>query len=550
MRKFATALVGVGAAIALGACSDPLNVSNQNSPDVTRAFATPAGIEQLISTSFQQENNEWTGLSGSGALVPITMSWSGETYGTVANYGMNGVASIPRPSAPNDRGNGNVDLYRDFRDFQKFARSSANGIAALDRLTAAAGTLGSAGRDAKSRAFGFFTLGLALGSTALTYDSAGVVYPATPSDQVPKLVGYQDVMTAALGDLDSAIAIANSAAARGDAAGFRIVDWIRGNTLTSDDFIKVVRSYKARFRAGVARTPADRAAVNWDLVIADATAGITSDLLVTTSNGAGWTEGWLASAYRYQGWGATPPMYTGMADTSGSFDAWLATGLNDRKPFLIKTPDKRWPAGETRAAQQTASGTLPTAGVPYFRNRPTGEDTDGAPYQNSFYDHYRFRSLVLNNADRAGTWPTFTVAENDMLAAEGYIRKGQIAQAATLIDKTRVKAGLPALSGKVATVTDVVPGGTACVPRVPVAPFTKTACGTIMEALKYEKRLESSQTGYNQWWIDSRGWGDLVEGTPLMFPLPYSEADARQTPAYTLGGLGAPASAAKGTYGY
>jgi hypothetical protein len=328
------------------------------------------------------------------------------------------------------------------------------------------------------------------------------------------------------------------------------VDWIRGNTLSNDDFIRVVRSYKARLRAGVGRTPAERNAADWDAIIADATNGITSDLLVSTSNSAGWSQGWLASAYRYQGWGATPSFYTGMADTSGGFDNWLATPLVDRKAFLIVTPDKRWPAGETRTAQQTASSTLPSGGLPYFRNRPSGEDTDGAPYQNSFYDHYRFRALVLNNADRAGTWPTFTVAENDMLAAEGYIRKGQIAQAAALIDKTRNKAGLPTLSGKVASASDQVPGGNGCVPRVPVAPFNKTACGTILEAMKYEKRMETSQTGYNQWWIDSRGWGDLVEGTPLMFPLPYSEADARQRPSYTLGGLGTPSGAAKGTYGY
>ena len=71
MRKFLTALVGVGTAMGLGGCADPLNVSNQNNPDVSRAFATPAGIEQLIATTFQQENNDWTGVSGTGALVPL-----------------------------------------------------------------------------------------------------------------------------------------------------------------------------------------------------------------------------------------------------------------------------------------------------------------------------------------------------------------------------------------------------------------------------------------------------------------------------------------------
>jgi len=36
----------------------------------------------------------------------------------------------------------------------------------------------------------------------------------------------------------------------------------------------------------------------------------------------------------------------GMADTSGAFDQWLATSRDARVPFLIKTPDARFPQGE------------------------------------------------------------------------------------------------------------------------------------------------------------------------------------------------------------
>jgi hypothetical protein len=71
-----------------------------------------------------------------------------------------------------------------------------------------------------------------------------------------------------------------------------------------------------------------------------------------------------------------------------------------------------------------------------------------------------------------------------------------------------------------------------------------------MEALKYEYRMETYFTGYGQWFQAERGWGDLVEGTPLEFPVPYQEMQVRLKPFYNLGGVGGPSAAAKGTYGF
>ena len=51
------------------------------------------------------------------------------------------------------------------------------------------------------------------------------------------------------------------------------------------------------------------------------------------------------------------PMILGMADSTGAYDAWLATPLQQRSAFLLKTADKRFPSGETRAAQTAVTGT-------------------------------------------------------------------------------------------------------------------------------------------------------------------------------------------------
>jgi hypothetical protein len=136
--------------------------------------------------------------------------------------------------------------------------------------------------------------------------------------------------------------------------------------------------------------------------------------------------------------------------------------------------------------------------------------------------------------------------EIDMLAAEGFIRKNDYASAAALINKSRTKAGLPPVTAAV----DGGLSGTACVPHVPTSAGNVTQCGNLLEAMKWEKRMETAYTGYGQWYFDARGWGDLPEGTPLQWPVPYQEMDARAKPFYSLGGLGGPSSASKGTYGF
>jgi hypothetical protein len=318
-------------------------------------------------------------------------------------------------------------------------------------------------------------------------------------------------------------------------------------TIDLDTWKRMLRSYKAKFRAGVARTPAERTAVNWQSVIADATNGITADFVVNANATTGWGASPIQQLRVSSGWSQMTPMILGMADNSGAYDAWLATPLMSRTAFLMTTDDKRFPAGATRAAQTAVTGTVksgPAAGsILYFRNRPAGEDTPAEPWGTWYYDNWRFWAIGANGGN--GPFIVFTVAENDMLAAEGYLRTGNIAAAAALIDKTRVRAGLPSVAG-ITNLTQQVPGGSSCVPHVPQGPnFTSTACGTIMEAMKWEKRVETSFTGYAQWFIDNRGWGDLPQGTALHWPVPYQELFARLLPSYTT-----QERAVRGTYGF
>jgi hypothetical protein len=537
----------LGTSVFVAGCND-LKVTNPNQPDVAHVFGSPRDVETIVSRLFQQMYNGQLGSADDIFSQTITMSF--ESSSQLGNFGMGTRGSIPRSPIDNSIGNTvNVGNFRDFDFLSRNARGAANALIALNGFAAAGNTIGSPARDARAKAFAFFTLGYALGNLALFYDSAAIITAAVPSDVIPGLSKSSDVMDVALQSLDSAIAITNSAAATTGTNGFPIpVDWLSQTTATSQaNFIRLLRSYKAKFRAGLARTPAARATEDWTSIIADATNGITADFVIQVNATTGWSGAVVNQLATSTGWSQMTPFIVGMADTSLAYDAWLQQALLSRTPFLIQTPDKRFPAGADRATQTAVTGVSrngpPANSILYFRNRPPGEDTPADPWGTSWYDNWRNWGIRANGQN--GPYVLFAVVENDMLAAEGYIRAGNFAAAIPLINKSRVRAGLAALT-VINSLTDQVPGGTACVPRVPQPPnYNTTACGNIMEAMKWEKRTETDMIGYGQWFIDSRGWGDLVVGTALEWPVPYQELFARIKPSYTT-----TAVAAKGTYGF
>jgi len=530
--------------LAAGACSDPLDVKNTDNPDIERVFSAGPTIEQTLGSGYQQCRNA---LNRNGLFTQLaTMSF--ESYSQLNNFFMGPRGALPRAPILNNRTASSV--FTEFSLLGRQARVMANAVTSLDALLENGGTLGSTAQDLRARAWGFFVVGCNLGWLGMTYDSAGVVTPgfSLRGDSVPELSAYPEVMKAAIAMFDSAVTIASNNAATGTGGFPTPTSWMSGTALSRDEFVRFVRSYRARFRAGVARTPAERNAVDWPAVIADANAGIQNDVMVAVGGSTGWNIGFQGNQMHVDaGWSQITPMIFGMADVSGGYDAWLAKPLLQRDYFLIVSPDKRWPQGTTRSQQQSNSP-IPSSytSLPYVANR-TGQDTPGDPWGTSFYNFHRFR-YIQRNSNR-GDYPEFLKAEVDLLAAEGYIRTGNIPAAAAKIDLSRTRAGLPALAGVVTTATQPVPGGASCVPHVPQPPnYTSTACGTILEAMKYEKRMETAFQVFGAWFFDSRGWGDLAQNTALQYPVPFEELDARGHPFYDLGGGGL-SSAAKGTYG-
>jgi hypothetical protein len=543
MRKqilpYSVLLLGVAACVD----GDSLQVNNPNSPDVARTYATAGLTESVIGGLGVTLNNTQRANESINTQAAVL---AGENFAVVANFGMASRSATPRGIISNEVANDNAaGNIANWNSFHITARTAANSLNAVDALLKDNKTIGSPARDARARSFGYFILAQAMGYLSLGYDSVGAVKPGLPIDSIPELVGAKEANAMAMTFYDSAITIASSPNATNGKDGFPLpTTWINGQTLNQADYLRMVRSYRARVRAGVARTPAERAAVDWAAIIADATNGIAVDFTVGLGNSSGWSAQYTTSQMYTKDWSQLPMYYYGMADVSGGFDNWLATAPGARSAFLVVTPDKRWPAGLTRTAQQAVNSNNNLPAGQYFRNRPSGEDSPVVGSGDTFYSHRRFGFIQTNST--SGPYVDLSKTEVDMLAAEGYLRTGNIPAAAALIDLSRIRNGLSSVTGVTSLTEPISTDSTSCVPRVPQPPTFKTAaCGTIWEAMKYEKRMETAFTGYLVWYADNRGWGDNLIGTVVEWPVPYAEMQARLKPFYN--GLN---KAPIGTYGY
>ncbi len=622
--------------VALGACS--FAVDNPNDPGFNAVKGTPKDLENYLGTLYRRWHSALYGTTSNNWGMAAVMSF--EDFSTLSNNCQGQRVGIPRVGNDNQVGNG---CNGDQSTVYNRASESGRGAADILRRMDSGLTFGSEDIDLRDRAFAEFIRGISLGYLALVYDSSGITSAADEVTAAGTAVGgelshYPAVMDSAIVALENAETAALAAAT----SVFPIPsNWMFTTaSLTQPYFVQIIRTYRARLRANVARFPNTAACqaanptqdcsievtaddIDWAAVVADAQGGITSDLNITTSTTTGPNMSWTNQWYSYGTWHQMTPFIIGMADKTGAYAAWITTPLGTRgqgaTPFFMQTDDQRFPQGADRgglpipaAGSQRYDFTLAGAtGVPtnpgctnantvckrYFRNRDVADPAASPSWGASQYDHSRFWSWRTSGSGTGnnGPFPFFTVAELNMLEAEGQIRLGNFAAAATLIDKTRascgygsvpagctlratgngasltwapvagganvtapIGGGLPKLAGVIADNTTPVPGGSACVPNIPVnaseAGGGTTTCGNLFEAMKWEKRIESAYTAFAVWYFDSRRWGDLPINTPVHWAPPYQDLQVRLRQGlqiYSVGGGTNPTgSAARSGYGW
>lgn len=541
MRLFNRAKFAAATLLLFGAvgCAD-LDVTNPNDPDAGRALANAGDVESLIAGSFNTwfaatTNYNGAGLFLSNASFQHTAPW--------ANAGMEFYARLPRVSIVNDPAD---QFYGQFTwAWYRYYRSLAavaDGLRQIENNAEIADELG-ASAVLRAKAYGRFVQGMDHAGIALLYDQGFVVDETTDLTVAQSSVGYNELMTVALGYFDEAIALSTG-------ADFVIDDSWMTKDITAAELVEIAHSMKARYRAAVARTPAERAAVDWDAVIADVDAGITEDWVMDMN----WDLGWWNQVIDYgnfPGWAQMNYFIAGMADQSGNYQRWLAQPLGEKTPvpagedpILIITPDLRYPQGSTVAEQQANPGTEYAIPCPVTETSPEACEItdhniagvwarpDRGTWRWSYY--YSIRPLSYNFGSST-EWIEIDHDEMQLLKAEGLLRDGQTGPAATIINVTRAAAGL-----------DDAQVNADCVPKLP-----NGDCGDLMETLKWEKRHETRFRGLlgAPWYFDGRGWGDLYVNTPLHFPAPCRELQVlNMLPCYTFGG-GEEFSAAQSVYG-
>ncbi|WP_420125125.1 hypothetical protein [Longimicrobium sp.] len=500
-----------------GACAD-LTQPNTNQPDQSRVIASAGDVEALVAGSYL---TLFRGYTWQTDLVLSTTAFQHST--TAASFGTVQLSRLPREPINNTTSDAYTSMYEEIW-YNSYAaiKAAVDGLNATHPLNPDGFRIIDEQTDAdntpRARAWARFTQGLGHGLLALTYDQA-FVYDQGVDPVKLTLQPYNEVMTEALAQLDSAAALAA-------ANDFTIpATWFGNVGMTRATFIRTINGYQAFLRASVARTPAQRNAVNWAAVIADVDASFpcpgsaTCENLTIDADPSVWIHGthyYMGFAMQSGAWAQVSNFVHGMADQSGGYQTWLNKQVLSRTPFLIVTPDLRFPQGATATAQAQNPGRYLLYGGTRGHLR-----SDRGTWRWSMYRDYRLDNTPGDQG------PSILLSGRDLrlLKAEGLFRAGQLQAAADIINETRVHNGLSA-----ATAAGL---NTSCVPRLPGG-----QCGGLFEMLKWEKRMENYHHNFGAWYFDSRGWGDLYRGTFLHFPVPARELQVLGLPLYTFGGPG------------
>jgi hypothetical protein len=547
MRRIGLLLLG--GLLAGVACTD-LHLENLNQPDRRRALAEPADVEALIGTTFVRyfqgihSTSGTHGVSYQAYLMPAV----GNEATTHILYG--GVSEIvgqhPRARLRNDPAmpaqldpTGPLDAWRILHEVV----SSANeGLFAINEGM----RFMDGGRDEtmRAKAFAKFMQGLSWGHMAITWDRVTLIdeHDDLPAGQVAlyalvtdRLRPYPEAVTKAIAALDEAIAIAEQHAFVLPPA------WTRNDAgdVTSADLIRIANSYAAKFMVYAPRTPEERAQVDWNEVLRRTDLGVTEDFGPRLASGTAGVSSRYWSVLQSAG-GVNHRMHydvIGPADQSGAYQVWLSTPFMERDRFDILTPDRRVTgvdaADLTRPDPQT-----PGAYITY-REHNNGFSL-GRPTGLALFSAYQW--FRQSGAAQAGAVPLMGVDENMLLRAEALYRLGRLDEAAAAVNHTRTRpheivvgnsqvefAGLPPVTA--AGVPTDENGW--CVPRTATG-----ACGTLFDALVYERRLELAGVDFVRSWADNRGFGVLDEATFIQLPVPGRELLTLRLENYTYGGVG------------
>lgn len=475
--------LGAAALLAAGACAD-LEVTNPNQPDIKRALSSGEDVKNIAISTVnswylaQTHYEPWTMLS-------VTADMGTSNFG---NFGMRFNNLEPRAEYVNNSAGG--DRMVTERPWNGYYGTMG---AANDVLIAIAnGVEVPNGETAKYKALAAFTQAASLSDLSLIFDKAFVV-DETTTGTTPEFKSYKDVAATALTKWDALIASLNGT----NYIYEPTVLPLSAGALSTSILQRLSNTMAARLLAYTPRSAADNATVNWAKVVSYAEKGITGttgtpiDINVVGDDCNNW-----CSLYVFY----------------NNEPSWMRVDMR-----LINLMDSNSPAKYTGVMPPKGSSPDARFSSDYeYHGAVIGDATRGI-YMQSPYSHKRYRFHARTSPTSGeGPAPLILGAENDLLWAEGLIRSnGDLAKAATLINKTRVGRGQ-------------------------LSPATAAeGAASLITKLNYERQVELFNTSGTELW-DGRRTDRVQAGTPRHLPVPAKELEILRLPIYTFGGAGQP----------
>jgi hypothetical protein len=529
-----------------------LEVENLIFPDRDRALSDARDLEALIGGIFYPTfHNAWNDAGSNQAqLTRLFPPASSEmTAGLNQPDLIQQFNDLVEPRRPHDNtpdisaGVGPHGPRNLWAGLGTAATQAYNGLQGLDRGVVI--TEGGADVTPRARAFALFMRGWAWGYGGGIFDRFHVVPETTPLPTNPNdlrelinssLRPYPEVIGAAVASLEEAIRVAQE---HPGVVRYPVSPlWFGTSAPVSNAmFIAMANTLTARLLVLGARTPQERAQVNWARVRELTLNGLSQDFEVLRTPQR-------TSLYLHYAQENAPNFLSSMrldyrnigpADQSGAYQSWINSPVAERNRFDIVTPDRR------------VTGPEPTSGGAYTRYRV---DNNGFPADRGtyFYSAYQWArhakrynlsgNGITNTGANSGLHPHITADENNLLRAEAEYYLGNREMAAELVNITRQRRhvvdgveypGLPPVTAQGAPMVDG-----ACVPRMDIT----GECGDLLTAIRYERMLELTGLDPLRGYMESRGFGILADGSLLHWPVPGNVLELYGLQYYTYGGVG------------
>ncbi|MEO1486647.1 MAG: hypothetical protein AAFU57_12925 [Bacteroidota bacterium] len=468
-------------ALAVVSCTqEEFNIGNPNQADAARVLANAADFQNFNISNHTNNFSSQIGFSGvyfraSADQFTTTNAFAGfwdycdqprrQIINSTANADLASQAGGPWNSYNSVINNANIVINNIENDGNEVILSGTN---LTDQELAGA----------------YFDKGIAQGYLSMIYDQGYIVDPDTDPNAL-EFVTYQEMLAAAIGNIQTAISLANGA------NSFEYTLYVSGPSYDLATFVQLANSYMARFTINNARTNAEAQGQDYNAVLAYANAGITADFYPPAQENV---------------------IFNNLQDWSlFQLDDGAGYMPTDQKILHLFDPTypTEYPTDTTILGEITTDD--PRADNYEYVGEIFGFLRESRGRQ--LFSSYRTRKFHNNNNQNVTGLPMqiFSVAELDYIKAEANLWLGNLGAAVAALDAS---------------------------PRMTVGMQSTTeAAANILNALLYEISIELDlQSGMGVPWAFMRRHDMLQVGTPTMYPVPASELEITRDDIYTFGG--------------